>query len=154
VTGSGQAVQFVYKLATEIRVLIFFCIVSYSVFGFVFGNRVIRFFIAWTYITVTPFCFFRWPADWLNIRYLYLVSVGFTMILASATVLGSRLLAHHRVRRFVPYSIPLAFLLLSQFVVYKLDSNYERQARAKRLDTAKETLERALDERRRAGRVP
>jgi len=154
VTGSGSAVRFVYQLASEIRILIFFCIVSYSVFGFVFGNRVIRFFIAWTYITVAPFCFFRWPADWLNIRYLYLVSVGFTMILASATVLGSRLLAHHRIRRFVPYAIPLAFLLLSRFVVLKLDSNYERQARSPRLDTGKEMLRDALEQRRRAGIAP
>jgi len=148
VTHSGGAVQFIYQLATEIRILIFFCIVSYSVFGFVFGNRVIRFFIVWTYITVAPFCFFRWPVDWLNIRYLYLVSVGFVMILASATVLGSRLLAHHRFRRFVPYAIPLAFALLSQFVVLKLDGNYEFKANSPRLDTVKAEFRAARAERR------
>jgi hypothetical protein len=148
VRDSGSAVRFVYQLATEIRILIFFCIISYSVFGFVFGNRVIRFFIAWTYITVAPFCFFRFPSDWLNIRYLYLVSVGFVMILASATVLGSRLLAHHRLRRFVPYTIPLFFVLLSHFVVLKLDGNYERMANSPRLDSLKEQLREALAQRR------
>ncbi|HEU4364905.1 MAG TPA: glycosyltransferase family 39 protein, partial [Candidatus Krumholzibacteria bacterium] len=90
VTHAGPVVRFIYEFATAIRVIILLCIVSYSVFGFIFGNRVIRFFIAWTYIMVTPFCFFRFPADWLDIRFLYLVSVGFHMILASGTVLAAR----------------------------------------------------------------
>jgi hypothetical protein len=126
VTGSGPIVQFVYRLATEIRVITFLCILSYSVFGFIFGNRTIRFFIAWTYITVLPFCFFDFPDDWLNIRYLYLVSVGFIMILSSGTVLASRLLYQRQWRRFLPYSLPLFFVFLSQFIIFHLDRNYER----------------------------
>jgi hypothetical protein len=128
VSDSGPAIQFVYKLATEIRAITFLFIVSYSVFGFLFANRTIRFFIAWTYITVTPFCFFDFPRDWLNIQYLYLVSVGFIMILSSGTVFASRLLYQRRWRRFLPYALPLFFVLLSQFIIFHLDKNYERLA--------------------------
>ena len=146
-------VRFFYEFATHIRVLTFFCIVSYSVFGFVFGNKVIRFFIAWTYIMVTPFCFFNFPADWLNIRYLYLVSVGFCMIIASGTVLAGRLLYQRPWRRRLPYIIPIVFILTAQAVIHNLDRNYERLAKSSRLDTVKgrffdayeEALERRLE---------
>lgn len=137
VTDAGWAVRFIYEFATAIRILIFLCIVSYSVFGFIFGNRVIRFFIAWTYIMVTPFCFFRFPADWLDIRFLYLVSVGFQMILASGTVLAARLLYQKPWRRRLPYVIPAFFIALSYFVLQQLDSNYERKAAAPQLNTIK-----------------
>jgi hypothetical protein len=112
VEHAGPLVRSIYAFATGIRIVIFLCILSYSIFGFIFGNRTIRFFIAWTYITVLPFCFFRFPDDWLNIRYLYLVSIGFVMILASGTVLASRLLFERRIRRLVPYVIPVLFILL------------------------------------------
>jgi hypothetical protein len=125
---AGPVVIFIYRLATEIRVLMFLCIVSFTLFGFIFGNRTLRFFIAWTYITVTPFCFFRFPTDWLDIRHLYLVSVGFTVVLASATVLAAQLLQHRRWRRYLPYSLPLLFVLLSQFIVSQLDRKYELTA--------------------------
>lgn len=147
VSDSGPVVTFVYKLATQIRLLTFLCIVSYSVFGFIFGNKVIRFFIAWTYITVAPFCFFRFPSDWLNIRYLYLVSVGFTMILASGTVLAARLLYQKAWRRFLPFVIPFFFVLLSQFVLVRLDRNYEVQANDARLATVKEQFMEGYRER-------
>jgi hypothetical protein len=137
VTGAGGLVRSVYEFATAIRLVIFLCIVSYSVFGFLFGNRAIRFFIAWTYIMVTPFCFFRFPADWLDIRFLYLVSVGFHMILASGTVLAARLLYQKPWRRRIPYAIPAFFIALSYFVLQQLDSNYERKAAAPTLNTAK-----------------
>ncbi|MDH3215020.1 MAG: hypothetical protein OEN01_01860 [Candidatus Krumholzibacteria bacterium] len=128
IAHAGPVVQFVYQLATEIRVLIFLCIVSFTIFGFIFGNRTIRFFIAWTYITVTPFCFFRFPTDWLDIRHLYLVSVGFAMILASVTVLAAGLLHQKRWRRLLPYSLPLIFVFLSQFIISQLDRKYELTA--------------------------
>jgi hypothetical protein len=128
VSDAGTVVRFVYQLATEIRVVTFLCILSYSVFGFLFANRTIRFFIAWTYITVTPFCFFDFPKDWLNIQYLYLVSVGFIMILSSGTVFASRLLYQRRWRRFIPYALPVFFVFLSQFIIFHLDRNYEKLA--------------------------
>jgi hypothetical protein len=128
IAHAGPVVQFMYEIATGIRFAVFLCIVSFTLFGFIFGNRALRFFIVWTYITVTPFCFFRFPLDWLDIRHLYLVSVGFCMILASVTVLAARLLAHRRWRRLLPYSLPLLFVCLSQFIVYQLDTKYERVA--------------------------
>jgi Dolichyl-phosphate-mannose-protein mannosyltransferase len=137
VTGAGPVVRFIYEFATAIRVIIFLCIVSYSVFGFIFGNRVIRFFIAWTYIMVTPFCFFRFPSDWLDIRFLYLVSVGLHMILASGTVLAARLLYQKPWRRRLPYVIPAFFVGLSYFVVTQLDENYERKAESPALNASK-----------------
>jgi hypothetical protein len=149
VRDSGPVVKFVYQLATEIRIVTFLCILSYSVFGFVFGNKAIRFFIAWTYITVTPFCFFHFPADWFNIRYLYLVSIGFVMILASGTALAARLLYEKAWRRFIPYVVPLFFVFLSQFIIQHLDRNYERKGRSKQLDTYKQQF---LDEYEKRGR--
>lgn len=137
VSDAGWLVRSIYEFATAIRVVIFLCIVSYSVFGFIFGNRVIRFFIAWTYIMVTPFCFFRFPSDWLDIRFLYLVSVGFHMILASGTVLAARLLYQKPWRRRVPYIIPAFFIGLSYFVLTQLDTNYERKAAAPNLNFVK-----------------
>jgi hypothetical protein len=146
VQHAGPVVQFIYRLATEIRVVTFLCILSYSIFGFIFGNRTIRFFIAWTYITVVPFCMFRFPDDWLNIRYLYLVSVGFIMLLASATVLASRLLYQKAWRRFLPYALPVIFIFLSQFIVYHLDTNYERKAMSPDIQQLKERVMREYDE--------
>jgi hypothetical protein len=137
VQSAGPVVRFTYEFATAIRAVILLCIVSYSLFGFIFGNRVIRFFIAWTYIMITPFCFFRFPEDWLDIRFLYLVSVGFNMILASGTVLAARLLYQRPGRRRLPYLIPAAFVALTYFVLVQLDRNYERKADAPALNSVK-----------------
>jgi len=138
VKDAGPVVKFVYHAATEIRLITFLCILSYSVFGFIFGNRAIRFFVAWTYITVTPFCFFHYPADWFNIRHLYLVSVGFVMILASGTALAGRLLYEKAWRRFIPYLVPLFFVFLSQFIIQYLDRNYDRLSRSPALESIKQ----------------
>jgi hypothetical protein len=137
VSEAGPVVKFIYEFATGIRAIILLCIISYSIFGFVFGNRVMRFFIAWTYIVVAPFCFFQFPRDWLDIRFLYLVSVSFQMILASGTVLAARLLYQRPWRRRLPYLIPAAFVAVSYFVLLQLDFNYEQKAKSPRLDTVK-----------------
>ena len=118
-------VQFVYAIAPLLRVLIGWAIISYSVFGFVFGNRTIRFFLAWTLISVLPYCVIQFPADWLNIRYLYLVSIGFVFIMASGTVLSMDLLHRRPRRRWLPLVVPLAFVLLSGYITAKLDTKYE-----------------------------
>jgi hypothetical protein len=125
VAEAGAAVKYIYQLATGIRILLALTVISYSLFGFIFGNRTIRFFIAWTYIMVLPFAFFQFPYDWINMRHLYLVSVGFVMILSAGGVYCSRLIAHHRWRRFVPLMVPLFFVLLSRFIVTQLDRSYE-----------------------------
>jgi len=137
VSEAGPVVKFIYEFATAFRVVILLCIVSYSLFGFIFGNRVIRFFIAWTYIVVAPFCFYRFPKDWLDIRFLYLVSVSFQMILATGTVLAARLLYQRPWRRRLPLLVPLAFVSLSYFVLRQLDYNYEQKANSPQLDSVK-----------------
>jgi hypothetical protein len=128
VTGAGPAVRFFYRFATEIRIFLALTVLSYSFFGFVFGNRTIRFFIAWTYIMVLPFAFFQFPGDWLNIRHLYLVSVGFVSVIAAGAVYCSRLISENRWRRLVPMIVPVAFILMSRFIVVQLDSSYRVKA--------------------------
>lgn len=128
VTESGRAVQFVYRFATAIRILIALTVLSYSFFGFIFGNRTIRFFIAWTYIMVVPFAFFQFPNDWLNIKHLYMVSVGFVSVISAGAVYCSRLIASARWRRFVPFIVPVFFIIMSRFIVEQLDRSYESNA--------------------------
>jgi len=106
-------VVWVYKARTVIRTLLALAIVSYSFFGFVFGSRAIRFFIAWTYITVLPFTDQAQSGQWLNLSHLYLTSVGFCVILAAGTVGTSKLLAARPGRMWVPYLVPLVFVLIS-----------------------------------------
>ncbi len=128
VSEAGPAVRFIYRFATEIRVLIALTVISYSIFGFIFGNRTIRFFIAWTYIMVLPFAFFQFPSDWLNIRHLYIASVGFVMIISAGAVYCSRLISHQLWRRFVPLLVPVFFIIMSRFIVIQLDRSYEIKA--------------------------
>jgi hypothetical protein len=146
VTGAVPAVRFVYRFATQIRILIALVVLSYSFFGFVFGNRTIRFFIAWTYIMVLPFAFFQFPGDWLNIRHLYLVSVGFVSTIAAGAVYCSRLISENRWRRFVPMVVPIAFILLSRFIVVQLDSSYGVKAASPIMAEYRKTLAEMYDD--------
>lgn len=146
VTASGKAVVLIYKLATEIRVLIVLTIFSYSFFGFIFGNRTIRFFIAWTYIMILPFAFFQFPRDWLNIRHLYLVSVGFVAVISSGAVYCSRLVSHRKWQQFIPLIVPLAFILLSRFIVVQLDRSYENKVNHKDAAAQRESLAKNYDD--------
>ncbi len=125
VAEAGPAVRAVYGFATEIRIIIALTVISYSFFGFIFGNHTIRFFIAWTYIMVFPFAFFQFPKDWLNIRHLYLVSIGFVTVISAGAVYSSRLIAVRRWKRLVPFAVPLFFILLARFIVAQLDYSYE-----------------------------
>ena len=106
-------VAWVYEARTVIRTLLALAIVSYSFFGFVFGSRAIRFFIAWTYITLLPFAVQPAAGGWLNLSHLYLTSVGFCVVLAAGTVGTSGLLAARPNRRWIPFFVPLAFVLVS-----------------------------------------
>jgi hypothetical protein len=145
VAQAGPVVRFVYRFATEIRIIIALTIVSYSFFGFIFGNRPIRFFIAWTYIIVIPFSFFQFPHDWLNIRHLYLVSVGFVVVISGGAVFCSRLIANQRIRRFVPMLVPLIFIILSRFIVSQLEKSYEYKAASPTAIEMKENLSRRFE---------
>jgi len=121
-------VVFVYEFRTVIRVGLTLAIVSYSFFGFVFGSRAIRFFIAWTYITLLPFTGHTATGQWLNLSHLYLTSLGFCVILAAGAHGTSGLLARRRWRKYLPYAAPLAFILISLGLSYQLDRQHQAQA--------------------------
>jgi hypothetical protein len=140
VTEAGAAVRFIYMFATEIRILIALTVISYSIFGFIFGNHTIRFFIAWTYIMVLPFAFFQFPHDWLNIRHLYIVSVGFIMVISAGAVYCMRLISHQSWKRFFPMIVPLFFIILARFIVTQLDRNYELKVASPKTAAYREDL--------------
>ena len=121
-------VRWLYALAPIIRVFVGLAFLSYSIFGIVFGNRAIRFYIGWIYVMVVPFAVFRYPTDWLNLRFLYLESLGFCVLLTSGAIYVSRLLAHRPRRRFVPYLVPLFYAAMSAILITKLDGKNERLA--------------------------
>jgi len=133
-------VRVLYGLAPFIRILVGLTFLSVTIFGIVFGNRAVRFYIAWIYVMVVPFAVFRYPADWLNLRFLYLVSLGFCVLLTSAAVYASKLLVHRRVRRFIPFVVPAAYACLTAVLVTKLDDKNERLAA--RLDLQELTVRR------------
>jgi hypothetical protein len=123
-------VRAVYAIAPFIRFFVGLAILSYSLFGFIFGSRELRFYLAWMFVMVVPFAFFRYPSDWLNLRFLYLVSVGFCVVLTTGTLYAVRLLSHHRKRRCLPFIIPLFYIALSAALVNQLDSKNEQLAGA------------------------
>lgn len=121
-------VRAVYAVAPVIRIFVGLSILSYSLFGFVFGSRALRFYIAWMYIMIVPFAFLRYPADWLNLRFLYLVSVGFCVLMTTGTLYVFKLLSHHRVRRWLPFAIPAAYIVLTAALIHVLDLKNEQLA--------------------------
>ena len=116
------------KLLLTLACIVALALLSYTIFGIVFGNRAIRFYIGWMYVMVVPFAVFRYPADWLNLRFLYLVSLGFCVLLTSGAVYVSRLLAHRGWQRYVSFAVPLFYVGLSIVLVAKLDAKNERLA--------------------------
>jgi len=112
-TSSHPVVQFLYEWRVLIRSLVSLAIISFSFFGIVFGSRSLRFFIAWTFITVVPFSLTHSTEDWLNLQYLYLASVGFCVILAAGATGCQGLLEAHRIRRWIPWIGPLLFVAMT-----------------------------------------
>ena len=135
-------VHALYEARVVIRVFLAIAIVSFGFFGFVFGSPSIRFFITWTCITLLPFTGIDVRGQWLNLRDLYLVALGFCVVLAAGAVGCSDLLARHRIRRFVPFLVPLAFVIGALSVTFQLDQQNRRQARA----PATREMLRALEE--------
>lgn len=127
VETSNPVVQMVYAIAPVVRFILGLSVVSYSLFGFVFGNKTIRFFLAWTFISILPYCAVQFPADWLNIRYLYLVSVGFVFVMSAGTMLSTDLLHRRKWRRWLPLAVPMVFVLLSAYITERLDAKYEAE---------------------------
>lgn len=121
-------VIWVYNWRTVIRLSLTLAILSYSFFGFVFGGSAVRFFIAWTYITLLPFTGLSASGGWLNLNHLYLTSLGFCVILAAGTRGTSRLLERRRWRRYIPYLVPVYFVVLALVLTFKLDTQHRRIA--------------------------
>jgi hypothetical protein len=128
VEHANPVVQMVYEFRTVIRVTLTIAIVSFSFFGIVFGGRALRFFIAWTYITVLPFTSVSDQGGWLNLTHLYLTSLGFCIILAAGAIGTSNLLEIRRWRRYLPYGVPLFFAVLSVSVAHQIDTQNRRSA--------------------------
>lgn len=122
-------VEWLFLARTWIRFALTIAIVSYSFFGFVFGSRAIRFFIAWTYITLLPFTAHTEGGRWLNLNHLYLASLGFCVVIAAGTSGCSALLARAGRRRFVPYLAPLALAVVAVGLTHQLDGKYKAIAR-------------------------
>lgn len=127
--SEGTKVGTIYAMRGWIRPLVGTIIFAYAAYGFVFGNKTLRFFIAWTALTILPFCLFYTPGDWLNTKYLYLASAGFCLILATGSMKMVQVLVGRGWRRFVPMLIPVLFILLSGFIVHRLDQAYEGRSR-------------------------
>lgn len=133
-------VVWVYESRTLIRVFLTLSIISYSFFGFVFGSKAIRFFIAWTFITLLPFTGQTHSATWLNLSHLYLTSLGFCVILAAGTSGTSGLLAKAGWKRFAPYLVPLAFVVASIGLAHQLDSVHRDRAHSARGEALRENM--------------
>jgi len=129
-TDANPLVALLFEARTFIRFALTLAIISYSFFGFVFGSKAIRFFIAWTYITLLPFTSHTASGTWLNLSHLYLTSLGFCVILAAGTRGTSRLLRKAGPRRFVPYLVPLIFVMASVGLSYLLNEQHIRRGQS------------------------
>ena len=123
-------VVWVFHARVVVRVFLTLSIVSYSFFGFVFGSRAIRFFIAWTYITLLPFTSHTASGEWLNLSHLYLTSLGFCVILAAGASGTNALLKRRKWRSLAPYVVPFIFAAISLGVAWKLDAKNKAMAHA------------------------
>jgi hypothetical protein len=118
-----------YEIRTVIRVMLTVAVISYSFFGIVFGGRSVRFFVAWTYITLLPFTGITAQGEWLNLTHLYLTSLGFCIILSAGSIGTFHLLEARRWRRFIPFLAPLVFAIVSVAVAHQIDDQNQRVAR-------------------------
>ncbi len=134
-------VTWAFDARSLIRVFLTLTIISYSFFGFVFGSKAVRFFIAWTFITLLPFTGVTETGSWLNLNHLYLTSLGFCVILAAGAIGTSGLLVRRRWRRFVPYLFPLIFVLISLVLTAKFDERNKLRAQIPEVVAMREKLE-------------
>lgn len=121
---ANPIVVFLYESRIVIRVLLTLATISYSFFGIVFGSRAVRFFIAWTYITLLPFTGIGEQGEWLNLTHLYLTSLGFCLVLAGGSTGTFNLLKARRWRRLVPFLAPLFYAVLAVAVTYQIDAQH------------------------------
>lgn len=144
ISRANPVVELIYGASPVIRWFTTLGIVSFSFFGIVFGSRAVRFFIAWTFITVLPFSAPVSASDWLNLKYLYLVSVGYCVILAGGVLGCVALLSRHRFKRLVPLILPLALMAASLLLTHELDGQNRRTAQTVRTQLLRAELEEAI----------
>jgi hypothetical protein len=145
--NANPLVILVYEMRTYIRIFLTLSIISYSFFGFVFGSKAIRFFIAWTFITLLPFTGQTDTGNWLNLSHLYLTSLGFCVILAAGTTGTMGLLSNAGWKRFAPLLVPVAFVASSLVLSHKLDNRHEEMARSERGQIIQERMIKACSKR-------
>jgi hypothetical protein len=141
VERANPVVQLLFDVRTYIRVLLTLAIISYSFFGFVFGGRALRFFIAWTYIMLLPFTGLPDTGEWLNLTHLYLTSLGFCLVLAAGAEGASGLLIVRPWRRYLPYLVPALYVILALSITYELDEAHRRLAGTTEVAEARAHLE-------------
>ncbi len=138
--SANAVVKFLYDWRVVIRSLVSLTIVSFSFFGFVFGSRPLRFFLAWTYLTILPFALISPPTEWLNIQYLYTASVGFCVVLAAGVTGCMRLLDRHPRKRWVPVLLPALLVAVSLHVNHRLHHRNVQGAHSPRMRALLEEL--------------
>ncbi len=135
---AGGVLQFLHDIRMPIRIFVTLGIVSLSFFGFVFGSQPLRFFVAWTYITILPFSTQSPGTHWLNLTHLYLASVGFCLILAAGALGCANLLAARGWRRLVPFVVPLFFVLTAFSLSYRLDARNRAASRSPEVEALRQ----------------
>ncbi len=143
---AGYLVQAIYQVRVVIRLVLTLAVLSLSFFGFVFGSRPLRFFIAWTYITLIPFSAQAPGTSWLNLTHVYLASTGFCVALAAGTTGCVNLLRVRRWRRLVPFVVPLLFVIVSLTLNILLDSRNRQLATSPAIQALRqETLDHMVE---------
>ncbi len=142
--SNNIVIQFVYEWRTLIRTMISLSIISFSFFGLVFGSSSIRFFIAWTVLTLVPFAGIHVDGSWLNVQYLYLGAVGFCVILASGTMGCFGLLQRHRWKKFIVLLPIIGYVLITYKITTLMNYRHIKAAKNSTILVQKAELERVI----------
>ena len=97
------------------------------------------------YVMIVPFTLFRYPEDWLNLRFLYLVSLGFCVLLTTGTLWAHKLLRQRRYRRFLPFLLPLIYVIASGYLVDQLNRKNQVLAAGPEAVQARSSMQATLD---------
>jgi hypothetical protein len=142
--AAGPVVQAVYDLRRFFYPVLMLGVVSFSFFGFVFGSRPLRFFIAWTAIVLIPFSGLAADGRWLNLKHLYLASLGFCVVLSAAALGTFNLLRARRWRRLLAFILPVCYLIGAIALAYRLDARYDAVARSPQTLATRAALEQFI----------
>jgi hypothetical protein len=144
---AGPLMQAIFDVRRYVYPVLVLGVVSFSFFGFVFGSRPLRFFIAWTYIVLVPFSGVAADGGWLNLKHLYLASLGFCVVLSAGSLGTYSLLCARRWRRLLAFALPACYLVAALALAYRLDARYDAAARQPKILATRAALERIVEER-------